>query len=169
MPNVFWVDRTRKASTAILHTQKNHYFFFKGKEINDSDTSHAEKVLFLFQGQRNKRQRYFARRKSVISFSRTRKSTIAILRTQKKCYFFFKDKEINDSDTSHAEKALFLFQGQGNQRQRYFARRKSVISFSRTRKSTTAILRDFLRMTEILAFILSAGDERKPLLNEVLL
>ncbi|MBU5266826.1 hypothetical protein [Virgibacillus proomii] len=47
--------------------------------------------------------------KKCFPFSRTRKATTAILRTQKSA-FLFKDKESYDSDTSHAEKC-FPFQG----------------------------------------------------------
>ncbi|MBU5266177.1 hypothetical protein [Virgibacillus proomii] len=53
-------------------------------------------------------------------FSRTRK-TVALQRTQKKCFSFLRTKRNYDSDTSR------FISGQGKLRQRYIARRKSIL------------------------------------------
>ncbi|MBU5267090.1 hypothetical protein [Virgibacillus proomii] len=62
-------------------------FFFQGQSCYDSNTSHAEKVVFFFKD-----------KESFLNKHRTQKSA-----------FLFKDKERFGSDTSHAEKVYFFF------------------------------------------------------------
>ncbi|MBU5265879.1 hypothetical protein [Virgibacillus proomii] len=68
--------RTQKKCTSFSGTRRNYV----------SDTS-RRKIVLLFQGQEKLRKRYIARRK-VLSFSRTRKTTSVIHRTQKSVFLF---------------------------------------------------------------------------------
>ncbi|MBU5265326.1 hypothetical protein [Virgibacillus proomii] len=77
-----------KTSTAIHRTQKKRSSFSRTRKNFDSDTSYAEKAYFFFKDKKKLRQRYIARRKSVLLFQGQEKTSTAIHRTQKKCTSF---------------------------------------------------------------------------------